>query len=157
MKTLVAYYSKTGNTRRLAEEIAKQLECDIDEIRDKRDWSGLSGWFSSRRSAYRKFMTEIEFKTDPAEYDLVVIGSPIWSNNVSPAVRTYFTRNITKFNNVAFFLTGKGMGIRKTFNNMEMLSKKPLATFEIHGPRIMSRIDKKKNIWRIQEFCEQLR
>jgi len=44
MKTLVAYYSRTGNTKKVAVEIAKNLKADIDEIIDKKDRSGMIGW-----------------------------------------------------------------------------------------------------------------
>ncbi|MFZ2455719.1 MAG: flavodoxin [Candidatus Altiarchaeia archaeon] len=153
MKTLVVYYSKTGNTRRLAEEIARELCCDIDEIRDKKERSGVTGWFSGSRDAFRKFLTDIEFARDPSEYDLVIVGSPIWSFGIAPAVRTYFTRNIEKFNNVAFFLSGTGLGIKGAFKNMEALSKAPVASFEFHSSGIETRIDTD----RINEFCDLLR
>jgi len=157
MKTLVAYYSKTGNTRRLAEAIAKELCCDIDEIHDKRYRSGLIGWFSGNRDAFRKFPTDIEFKIDPAEYDLVIIGTPIWAFCITPAIRTYFTRNIEKLNNVAFFLSSRGLGIKRAFKDMEALSKTPVATFELHSSGIGKDINVEKNIDQIKEFCDLLR
>jgi flavodoxin len=157
MKTLVAYYSRTGNTRRLAEEIAKELCCDIDEIRDNEYRSGVIGWFSASRDAFRKFPADIEFKIDPSEYDLVIVGTPIWSFGITPAVRTYFTRNIEKFNNVAFFLTSGGLGIQGAFKDMEALSKNPVATFELHSIGIGKSIDVEKNTDKIKEFCDLLR
>jgi len=157
MKTLVVYYSKTGNTRRLAEEIAKELCCDIDEIQDKEYRSGVIGWFSGSRDAFRKFLTDIEFKIDPGEYDLVIIGTPIWAFGVTPAIRTYFTRNIEKLNNVAFFLTCGGMGIEGALKDMENLSKPPVATLELHDRGIRANIDIERNIDKIKEFCNMLR
>jgi flavodoxin len=157
MKTLVVYYSKTGNTRRLAEEISKQLCCDIEEIHDKKNRSGTIGWFSGSRDAFRKFLTDIEFNLDPSGYDLVVIGTPVWSFNITPAVRTYFTRNIEKLNNVAFFLTGEGLGIKGAFKDMEALSSTPVASFELHRRRIGARIDIEKDIDKIKDFCDLLR
>ncbi len=40
-KILVAYYSKTGNTKRAAEDIAKSLGADLEEIKDKRNRKGF--------------------------------------------------------------------------------------------------------------------
>lgn len=157
MKTLVAYYSKTGNTRRLAEEIAKELCCDIDEIHDKEYRSGVIGWFSGSRDSFRKFLTDIEFELDPGEYDLVIIGTPIWTFGITPAVRTYFTRNIEKFNNVAFFLTSGGLGIKGAFKDMESLSKAPVATIELHSIGIGKKIDVEAHIDEIKGFCDLLR
>jgi flavodoxin len=157
MKTLVVYYSKTGNTRRLAEEIAKQLCCDIEEIHDKKSRSGAAGWFSGSRDAFRKFLTDIEYTLDSSEYDLVIIGTPVWSFGITPAVRSYFTRNIEKLNNVAFFLTSGGLGIKGAFKDMEALSKTPVASFELHGRGIGTSIDVEKDIDKIKEFCDLLR
>ena len=35
-KILVVFYSRTGFTRRVAEQIAKRLQCDLCELREKR-------------------------------------------------------------------------------------------------------------------------
>jgi flavodoxin len=156
MKTLVVYYSKTGKTRRLAEEIAKQLCCDIEEIVDRKDRSGTTGWFSGSRDAFRKFLTDIEFSKDPSEYDLIIIGTPVWSFGITPAMRTYFTKNIEKLNNVAFFITCSGMGVKGAFKDMEALSKTPVAKLELHGMGIES-IKLEKNMDKIKEFCDLLR
>jgi len=36
MRKLVAYYSRTGNTRFVAEKIAEQLNADLCEVIDKK-------------------------------------------------------------------------------------------------------------------------
>lgn len=60
MKALVAFYSRTGNTKKLAEEISKILEADIEEIRDKKDRSGAIGWLFAGKDATSKETTELE-------------------------------------------------------------------------------------------------
>ena len=40
MKILVAYYSRTGTTRKVAETIAGILKCDIEEVLDKKSRFG---------------------------------------------------------------------------------------------------------------------
>ncbi|MEM3692877.1 MAG: hypothetical protein QXI39_02505 [Candidatus Bathyarchaeia archaeon] len=52
MKTLVVYYSRTGNTRKVAESIAQILGSDIEEVLDERKrtgvWVGLGqGWMQA--------------------------------------------------------------------------------------------------------------
>ena len=157
MKILVAYYSKGGNTRRVAEEISKELCCDIDEIRDRKNRTGIWGNFIALRDAFRKFMTDIEFKIDPVDYDLVIVGTPIWSFNVSPAVRTYFTKNIENFSNVAFFSTSGGLGVGRTFRQMGNLSKPPVACLGLHRFGIGGRMNVGKETKKIKEFCRMFR
>ena len=41
---------------------------------------------------------------DPADYDLVVLGTPVWNMSLTPAIRSYITQHTNSFNRVAFFL-----------------------------------------------------
>jgi len=145
MKILVVFYSRTGNTRRVGEEIAKNLNADIDEIIDKKKRSGIIGWLGGGIDALFKKLTEIENKKRPEEYDIAIIGTPVWVGTISPAIRTYLSQN--KFNKTAFFCvyrTDKG----KTFNEMEKLSTKPEAVLEIKDREI------EKSKEKIKSFCQ---
>jgi flavodoxin len=130
MKVLVTYYSRTASTKKLAEEIANCLKADIDEIIDKKKRSGPIGFLTGGRDAMKEKETEIEFEKSPENYDLVVIGTPVWAGNVTPAVRAYLKKN--KFKKVAFFCTFGG-SVDKTFGEMELISKKPIATLGLKG------------------------
>lgn len=115
MKKLVVYYSSTGNTRKVAEDIASKLDCDIDIIVDKNNVG---------ENVKEKFI-EIDYKKAPSKYDMVIIGTPVWAFNIPPAIRTYLDKN--SFNKVAFFST---CGLIKgfVFSMMKKYSKnKPLA------------------------------
>jgi flavodoxin len=129
MKTLVAYYSRTGVTRKVALAIAKALRCDLDEIIDKKDRSGILGFVIGGYHAVRKKLTEISVKKNPQSYDFVIIGSPVWGSHTCPAVRTYLTNN--KLKKVAFFCTMGGSVAAKTFADMAMISQKPVATLAL--------------------------
>ncbi|MBD3355247.1 flavodoxin [Candidatus Woesearchaeota archaeon] len=148
MKTLVVYYSRTGNTKKVAEDIAKELKADVDEIKDKAKREGFFNYFKSGYHAARKKLTEIGTAKDPFKYDLVIIGTPVWSWTVTPAVRTYMDKN--EFKKVAFFCTCGGQK-GKTFEEMEKLSKKPLAKLEIKEKQIP------KSEHLIKKFCVYLR
>lgn len=45
MKTLVVYYSRSGNTRLVAQEISSAIDSDIEEIADTKNWSGTMGFY----------------------------------------------------------------------------------------------------------------
>ena len=47
MKILVVFYSRSGNTRRVAEEIIDALDCDIEELFDTQNLSGALGYLRS--------------------------------------------------------------------------------------------------------------
>jgi flavodoxin len=158
MKTLVTYYSRTGNTKKVAEEMAKLLNADIDHIVDKTDRKGAKGWLLSGRDATKKHKTEIKYEKDPKSYDLVVIGTPIWAFTVTPAIRTYLHDNAKKLKKVAFFTTSGGMGIENTFEEMAKLSKKPIATLGLKLKTWSARLhlEKDSTETKIKEFCKAI-
>lgn len=51
MKTSVIFYSRTGNTRKIAEELSNSLKCDTEEIVDTQKRSGVFGYIRSGRDA----------------------------------------------------------------------------------------------------------
>lgn len=133
MKTLVVYYSLSGNTKKIAEEIAKELKCDIEEIIDLKNRKGFFGYILAGFDAVFGRKTKIkEIHKKPVLYDLVIIGTPIWGSNMCPAVRTFISENEINFRrNVAFFSTFGG-GSGKSFSEMETLSgRRPVAVLGI--------------------------
>jgi len=120
MKTLVAYYSRTGRTRKVAETLARLLSADVEEISDVSNRSGLIGYLKAGRDASLNQLTKLKpLIKDPSSYDLVVVGTPIWAWNVSPPVRTYLTENKDKIRKVAFYCTMGGSSDGKAFKSME--------------------------------------
>ena len=147
MKTLVVYYSRTGVTRTVAEALAKELQGDLEEIVDLKKRSGALGWFGSAGDAMLKRRTGIgPAKKDPAGYDLVVIGTPIWAFTMTPAVRTYLTAHREALKRVAFFCTMGGSGGARAFRQMgKIVGRAPVATLALiekdvkanqHGERV---------------------
>lgn len=128
MSVLVAYYSRTGHTRQVAEAIAKALQCDIEEILDTVNRAGPIGFLMAGRSAMSGGLTKLKpIRKDPASYDLVVIGTPVWAGHMSTPVRTYIAENKDKIKNAAFFVTEGSSGDEATLKEMEELSDKKAA------------------------------
>lgn len=133
MKTLVVFYSRTGTTKKVAEALASKMGADLEEIKDTVDRSGIKGYLFSGRDAMKKNLTVLrQLSKDVSQYDLVVIGTPIWIT-VSVPVRTFLVQHKNEFaKNVAFFCTMGGSGDEKAFKEMEeIVGKKPLATLTL--------------------------
>ncbi len=128
-KCLVVYYSRSGNTKKVAGAVAEGLGADVEEIIDRKKRSGPVGFIIGAVHAKLKKLTEIEAcRSDPASYDLIVIGTPVWCGTMSCAVRTYISRLRDRLPEVAFFLTTGSSGTRGTFKDMAELSgKEPVA------------------------------
>lgn len=134
MKTLIVYYSRTGHTRKIAKKLAKKLKADIEEIIDLKNRFGIKGWLTAGHDAYRRKLANIEqTEKNPANYDMVILGSPLWAFiSASPAIRTYITQNKSKLKKVAFFLTKGATNGKKALDDLsELCNKKPVAILEV--------------------------
>jgi flavodoxin len=79
MKILVVYYSKNGTTKKLAEKLADTLHADCECIIDKKKRTGLIGFLTGGRDGARKISTLIgPVSKNAADYDIVLIGGPLW-------------------------------------------------------------------------------
>jgi flavodoxin len=125
MKALVVFYSRTGATKQVAEALAQSLNCDSEELIDTKKRSGPLGFVSAGKGAKAKKLTKLtDIKRDPALYDLVILGTPIWAGTLSSATRTYITTNTSKFKRVAFFCTHGGGESQQLFAEMEALCER---------------------------------
>ncbi|MGC9314083.1 MAG: flavodoxin family protein [bacterium] len=129
-KALVVYYSRTGNTREMAKKIAAELNCEIEEIIDKTDRSGIFGYIYAGYQAMRKKLSPIETpRKNPADYDILIIGTPVWGFTLAPPIRTYLKANSGVARKIAFFCSMDGSGDEKTFKALEEAAgQKPVAT-----------------------------
>lgn len=122
-KVLVVQYSRTGTTRKLAEAIVAATGWDLEDIVDTRDRSGILGFLRSGFEAMLGRQTRLRpAQKDPRDYDLVVIGSPVWDKTVSVPVHTYLAEHAQDLRRVAFFVTFGGDGSAPTFDQMARLA-----------------------------------
>jgi len=145
-KILVVFYSRSGHTKQIAKTISKKLNADLDEIFELKSRTGIKGFISAGIDALLKRKSKIKFNKNTINYDLVIIGTPVWAGNVSPAVRSYLSQN--KFKRVAFFCSCRDSK-NKAFKSMKKLSLEPIATAEF--------IEKVDNQNRLQEFIKNLK
>ena len=115
--------------------IEERLECDVEELADMRDRSGVIGYFRSALDAVTGSLTRLKLTVnDPSQYDLVVIGTPIWMWHVSTPVLTYLTENNRRLKNVAFFLTYLTSGSGRVSRQMaDICDGQPVATLALHS------------------------
>jgi hypothetical protein len=74
---------------------------------------------------------------DPADYDLVVVGTPVWFWSLASPVRSWLETFGRRGRRFAFFCTMGGSGAGRVFATMkEMTGRAPLATLALTDAEI---------------------
>jgi len=86
MSQLIIYYSYSGKTRKIAEELAKKESADIYEIKDIKPFGKLKAYTagiiaSIKGKAWQIMPPDI----DIAKNDKIILLAPVWANNPPPA------------------------------------------------------------------------
>jgi len=122
MRALVVFYSRTGNTKGVAELIAQELRSDLEELVDKAGRKGFLGYLKAGRDAIRKKSTELEsLRHWVGDYDMIFVGTPVWASQPAPAVRTFLESQDLSGKKVALFCTMAAQGEESTFAAMKAL------------------------------------
>jgi flavodoxin len=155
MKILVSFYSRSGKTKKIAKKLSEKLKCDLEEIIDTKNRNGIVGFLSAGTDANLKRLTVLkEIKKNPSLYDLIILGSPVWSSNISTPIRTYIYLYKKEFKNVAFFCNRLGSDALKIFYDMEKIcQKKPVALLELTSREIVKDLYPAK----LKKFIEKIK
>lgn len=124
-RILVVYYSLSGNTERVAEDLAARLGAEREKIGDTRNRRGLLGYLRAAFDSIREHPADLTgVDADPSDFALTIIGTPIWAGKITPAMRTYLRLHRDKFNEVAFFTTSGSTSADKVVPAMERLVRR---------------------------------
>lgn len=113
-KTLVAYYSRTGNTAALANIIQAATNADIFEIKTA-DANYYPAYYNEMTTIAKQEIADnklvpINEIPDLSQYDTIFIGSPIWWGTMATPVRTFLSQADLTDKTVASFITHGGGG-----------------------------------------------
>ncbi|WP_306771749.1 flavodoxin [Agathobacter rectalis] len=130
-KTLVVYYSASGNTKDVAEKIAKITEADLFEIEpvepytdDDLDWTDDDSRVS--REHDDESLRDVELVSTTVDnwdsYDTVYIGYPIWWGIAAWPVDNFVKENDFTGKTVIPFCTAATSGIGDSGNLLEEMT-----------------------------------
>lgn len=120
-RILVVYYSMTGNTARVARDLVARLDADVEIIADQRHGAGFIGHMLAAYDAVRKVATPIgPPKYNPADYELTIVGTPVWVGQMTPPVRAYLEQMRGQLPSVAFFNTSGGTSMEKILPSLQL-------------------------------------
>lgn len=111
-KALVLFYSFEGNTKRAAGILAKNLNAETLELKPVKEIAS-KGFFSKyfwggKQIFSREKPTLRAYDKEPENFDLIVIGTPVWAFTYTPAIRSFLATHNLKDKNIALFCTHDG-------------------------------------------------
>lgn len=125
-KTLVAYFSATGATKRLAEKIANTLEADIFEIEPVAKYTEDDLKWPSRDNRSCIEMKNKNFRpcvlnklSNTEEYDKIFIGFPVWYYTAPTIINTFIEENNLSGKDTYVFVTSGVNSVEKSLNDLQ--------------------------------------
>lgn len=112
--SLVAYFSRTGNTRVIARQIERATSADIFEITPvvpyPDDYEQTVS--QARRETEEGFRPDLRASVNNIDrYDTVYLGSPIWGMTAPPVIRAFLAAHDLRGKTVVPFITHGGYGV----------------------------------------------
>jgi flavodoxin len=149
VKTLVVYYSRTGNTRLVAQEIITALKADVEELRDEKNRRGVIGFMKSGMDSMLKKESKLKpLKRNLDEYDTIFVGSPTWGGNTTSPVRAFLSQNDLSGKKVALFCTAAGSPGKNMASMKEYLKDaEVVGELAVLNPEMKSKYKQKVAEW----------
>ena len=125
MKKLVAYFSASGTTEKLAKTLAEVSGADLFEIRPEKPYSdGDLKWMNpvarcNREKFGKKDVPVIGRVENFAEYGLIILGFPIWYGCAPNVVNTFVKGYNWTGKKLALFATSGGSAMGKTAEKLK--------------------------------------
>lgn len=157
-KTLVVYYSATGNTKAVAEMIAEETNGDLFEIQPQDPYSDEDlNWTDENSRVTREYENEDERNVELVsttvdnweDYDTVFVGYPIWWGIAAWPVNTFVENNDFDSKTVIPFCTSSSSGLGQSG---ELLAQAAGSGDWQEGQRFQSRTSASE----VQEWLNEL-
>lgn len=153
-RTLVAYFSRSGNTRVVAGLIQRSLHADLFEIRPARPYPEdyLETVEQARQERDSGFEPALESKVQNiADYDTLFLGFPIWGETTPPVVRSFLSAHDLAGKTLVPFTTHGGYGLGNSRSVLE--SHAPKA--RIVDGFVMEGEQERKTMERVNEWLSE--
>ena len=120
MNTLVVYYSKTGNAKKVAEIVINELGgCDRAEL------------------VFDEKAKTIEGAVDPSGFERVILLSPIWAFSLAEPMKLYLNEYGKSINSYTLIVTCGMFGLRGCVRNcVKATGKQPLGSMKIRDKNL---------------------
>jgi hypothetical protein len=140
VRSLVAFYSLSGHTRALAETLSDAGAGELEEVTEPRARVGFVGELRALvDSVLRRAPRISRTRHDPADFDVLVLGGPVWAGRIAAPVRTYARTHGRRARRVAFFCTYDSDGAAAAIQELaDLCGRRPEAVLAVPAHAIVS-------------------
>ena len=126
-KTLVAFFSVSGTTKKVANKLASVLKADLHEIlpekpysKDDLDWTNENSRTTVEMKKDKSIRPAIANKvSNMEEYNVIYVGFPIWWYVAPTIINTFLEQYDLKNKKIIPFATSGGSGMGETNNELK--------------------------------------
>ncbi|MBQ1432505.1 MAG: NAD(P)H-dependent oxidoreductase [Ruminococcus sp.] len=126
-KKLVAYFSASGNTAKLAKKLAEAADADLYEIRPAKaytsadlNWQDKQSRSSIEMSDHNSRPELADKSADMSAYDTVYVGFPVWWYIAPTIINTFLESCDFSGKRIILFATSGGSGFGKAVQNLKV-------------------------------------
>lgn len=129
MKTLIVYYSFSGNNELLAKELQARMNCDMIEVHEVNNRNGLTVLLDI---LFNRTPTVIRPKVILSQYEHIVFLAPIWAGKIASPMRAFIRMEKQDIKTYSFIsLCGDGGNKKIPAELSKITGKNPLVTYEL--------------------------
>ena len=125
-KKLVAYFSASGTTRKVAEMIAEATAADLFEILPKQPYTKDDLNWMDKKSRTSVEMSDKKFRPEISDtdiqvdmYDEIILGFPIWWYVAPTIINTFLEKYDFSGKKIVLFATSGGSGFGNTVSELK--------------------------------------
>ena len=110
----------------IAEAIAESIESDILELKPVKELKAEGGakyFWGGYQATMKKKPKLIPFDANPLEYDLIILGTPVWAWTYTPPIHSFLSKFDLTGKDVALWTCSQGDGTRAMSKFKKALQK----------------------------------
>ena len=156
-KKLVAYFSASGRTAKVAEKLANELDADLYEIKPEVRYTKVDLNWMNKKSRSSVEMNDKSFRpaiitgdVDVSGYDMVYLGFPIWWYVAPTLINTFLEAYDFSGKKIVLFATSGGSGFGNTVAELQPSAPKA----EITETKVLTGMLTEAKIKALAERCK---
>jgi len=154
-KILVAYFTRSGNTRVIAGTLSRDLHADLFEIRTAQPYP--ADYEATVKQAQKERDEEVEpplldTVRNIRDYETVYFGFPIWGETAPPAIRSFLSTHDLSGKTLLPFITHGGYGFGSSLQVLADYAKGA----RIEAPFVLEADQERRTIERVRAWLSPL-